>query len=293
MKSVFVSLYLTVAVAITVIAGRSLWLTQDYFTWGGVLLVTAPFVVTISWLMVFTNVARTSARFPTLILLATVGVMLASWGYVRGGSPDAPLLAIAGWIGFILYSYWYSSLKRQASTQLKIGNTLPNFELTDVTGQVVNSSSFSDKPTIWIFYRGSWCPLCMAQIKELVAQYKELQSNGVRIALISPQPHNKTIALAKRFDAPFDFLTDEGNRAAKVLGIDHPGGLPMGMQVLGYDSDTVLPTVIISDTGGRVLWVHETDNYRIRPEPESYLAVLRENRIVASAGHPEATTRGN
>jgi hypothetical protein len=55
--------------------------------------------------------------------------------------------------------------------------------------------------------------------------------------------------------------------------------LPMGMQVLGYDSETVLPTVIITDKGGRILWVHETDNYRIRPEPEVYLAVLRDNGI--------------
>jgi len=277
------------AVAITVIAGRSLWLTHDYLTWGGVLLVTAPFVVTIGWLMVFKNVARTSARFPALIALATTGVMLASWGYVRGGSPEAPLLAIAAWIGFMLYSYWYSSLNRQASGQLKIGNTLPNFELTDVAGQVVSASSFSDKPTIWIFYRGNWCPLCMAQIKELVTQYKELQSHGVRVALVSPQPHNNTIALAKRFDAPFDFLTDEGNHAARALGIDHPGGLPMGMQVLGYDSDTVLPTVIISDTGGRVLWAHETDNYRVRPEPENYLAVLRDKGIVDGVGSSAIT----
>lgn len=281
MKSIFVSSYMMAAIVITVIAGQSLWITRDYLSWGGVLLVTAPFVIILGWLMIFQNIARTSARFPTLIVLGIAGVVLASWGYARSGSLAAPLLAIVAWIGFVVYSYWYSSFGRQPSEQLQIGNSLPNFELTDVTGQKVSSSSFSDKPTIWIFYRGNWCPLCMAQIKELVADYKELQSRGVRIALISPQPRNNTIALAKRFDAPFDFLTDEGNRAAHALGISHPDGLPMGMQLLGYDSDTVLPTVIITDKGGRVLWAHETDNYRIRPEPGIYLAVLRENGIVA------------
>ena len=284
MKSVFVSLYMTAAVAIALIAGRSLWLTHDYLSWAGVLLVTAPFVVVIGWLMVFRNIARTTARFPMLVALGTAGVVLASWGYVRGGNPEAPLLAIGAWIGLMLYSYWYSSFNREPSGQLQIGNTLPNFELTDVAGQAVGSLSFIDKPTIWIFYRGNWCPLCMAQIKELASQYKELQSEGVRIALVSPQPHKNTIALAKRFDLSFDFLTDEDNRAARALGIDHPRGLPMGIQMLGYNSDTVLPTVIITDTSGRILWAHETDNYRIRPEPELFLAVLRENRIVAAAG---------
>ncbi len=284
MKSVFVSLYMIAVVSIAVIAGRSFWITHDYLTWGGVLLVTVPFVIILGWLMIFQNVARTSARFPTVIVLGTAGVVLASWGYTRGGSPEAPLLAIAAWIGFMLYSYWYSSFARQPSRQLEIGSALPNFDLKDIAGEAVSSSSLSDKPTIWIFFRGNWCPLCMAQIKELVTQYKQLQAQGVRIALISPQPHKNTVALAKRFDAPFDFLTDEGNRAARALGIYHPNGLPMGLQVLGYDSDTVLPTVVITDKGGRILWVHETDNYRVRPEPDVYLAVLRENRIVGAAG---------
>lgn len=266
---------MTIAVVITIFAGQSLWLSHDFLSWGGVLLVTAPFVIIIGRLMIFRNVARTSARFPLLIGLGAAGVLLASWGYTRGGSPEAPFLAIAAWIGFLLYSFWYSSFNRKPSGELQVGNTLPDFELKDVAGQAIRSSSFSDKPTIWIFYRGNWCPLCMAQIKELVGQYKELQSEGARIALISPQPHKNTLALAKRFDAPFDFLTDEGNRAAQALGIDHSDGLPAGMQILGYDSDTVLPTVIITDTGGRVIWAHETDNYRIRPEPDTYLAVLR------------------
>ena len=284
LKSVFVSLYMIAVVSITVIAGQSFWMTGDYLTWGGVLLVTVPFVIILSWLMIFQNIARTSARFPILIVLGTAGVLLASWGYARGGSSEAPLLAIAAWIGFMLYSYWYSSLDRQPNRQLEIGSTLANFDLKDIVGETVSSSSLSDKPTIWIFFRGNWCPLCMAQIKELVTQYKQLQSQGVRIALISPQPHKYTVALAKRFDAPFDFLTDEGSRAAHALGICHPNGLPMGLQVLGYDRDTVLPTVIITDKDGRILWAHETDNYRVRPEPDVYLAVLRENGIVAAAG---------
>jgi len=50
------------------------------------------------------------------------------------------LLAITAWIGFMLYSYWYSSLNRQPSGQLQIGNMLPDFELKDVAGQAVDSS---------------------------------------------------------------------------------------------------------------------------------------------------------
>jgi len=268
------------AVMMTVAAGQLLWQTQDYFSWGGVLLVSAPFVIVISWLMSFRNIARTSARFPTLILLGTAGVLLATWGYAQGGSPKAPLLAIVAWVGLVGYAFWYSSFNRQLSEHLQVGNTLPIFELKDLAGRTVSSTSLSIKPTIWIFYRGNWCPLCMAQIKELVSRYRDIEALGVRVALVSPQPHKYTIELATKMNAPFDFLTDEGCRAANALGIEQPCGLPMGMQVLGYDSDTVLPTVVITDTGGRIVWAHETDNYRIRPEPDIYLEVLREQGIV-------------
>lgn len=282
-KSIFVSFYMILAMAIAVFGVRSLLATDDYLTWGGVLLTVVPFLLVLTWIMTFRNVARTSARFPVLIVMGLVGVIFASRGYMLGGSVAAPVFAVMGFVGFLVYDYWYSSFVRAASF-LQVGQILPEFELTDTAGNTVASTSLRDKPTVWIFYRGNWCPLCMAQIKELVTQYQQLEELGVRVALVSPQPPKFTESLAKKFDVTFDFLTDPANRAARMLGIASPYGLPMGMQILGYDSETVLPTVLITDTGGHILWVHETDNYRVRPEPETYLAVLRDNRVLDTAG---------
>ena len=265
------------AMVVIVFAVKSLLGGDDVITWGGVLLVYAPFMLVISWLMLFRSIARTSSRFPVLIVLGTLGVIAAVWGYVQGGSIVAPGLAVAGLISFLVYDYWYSSFGRGHSDQLTVGQMLPGFELKNTAGEAVSSASLTDKPTIWMFYRGNWCPLCMAQIKEVAAQYQQLEQLGARVALISPQPHKFTVGLAKKFDVAFDFLTDEYNRAAQKLGIASAYGLPMGLQVLGYDSETVLPTVIITATGGRILWADETDNYRVRPEPDLFLAVLRES----------------
>jgi len=187
------------AMAIMVIAGQSLWQTGDYVTWGGVLLVAAPFMLLISWIMVFKNIARTSAHFPVLMALATVGVALAVWGHLQGASINAPILALAGWLGFVIYVYWYSSFGHPSSESLQVGRDLPAFELRNVAGEMVSSASLVEEPMIWIFYRGNWCPLCMAQIKELVAEYQEIRELGVRVALISPQPHKFTMSLARKF----------------------------------------------------------------------------------------------
>lgn len=287
LKSMFISNYMMLAMAIAGYAGWMLYQGDDLIAWGGVMLTSAPLMMVIGWLMMFRSVARTSAHFPFLNLLGATGTVLAVWAWHGQGvsvfvpaSVLAPALAIVGWGGFLLYAYWYSSYGRKPSAKFKVGSTLPSFTVRNASGVAVTSAQLTDKPAILIFYRGNWCPLCMAQIKELVSRYKDISALGVRVALISPQPHSNTEALAKKYDVKFDFLTDEGNVAARALGIENPHGLPMGMQMMGYDSETVLPTVIITDKDGKVVWKDETDNYRIRPEPDVYLEVLRRHRIV-------------
>jgi hypothetical protein len=75
---------------------------------------------------------------------------------------------------------------------------------------------------------------------------------------------------------PFRFLVDTGNSTAEQLGIAIDNGIPFGFQVLGYDSDTVMPTVVVTDAAGTILMADQTDNYRIRPEPQTFLKVLED-----------------
>lgn len=281
LKSFFISIFMMLLMVIVGYSGWMLYHGGNALAWSGTLLTTAPLMATITWLTMFKTVARTSAHFPVLNLLGVVGAGSAVWAwYVQGADLLAPVLASVGWAGFVVYAYWYSSFGRKPSVQLRVGATLPRFTVKDSDGATIGSATLTDRPAVLIFYRGNWCPLCMAQVRELVDRYQDLRAIGVRVALISPQPHRNTMALAKKFGVDFDFLTDEGNVAARTLGIANAHGLPMGMQMMGYDSETVLPTVVITDGNGKIVWVHETDNYRIRPEPDVYLEVLRRHSAV-------------
>jgi peroxiredoxin len=281
LKSIYVMAYITAAIAMSVFAIKALMGGEDVLAWLGVLLANAPFIVVLSAIMAFKPVARTSPHFPTFIGLGLLGIIFAAQAWVNLDGPVLALqLAAAGWIAFLLYSFWYSTFGNRSS-EIEVGKPLPDFTLKNTEGNMVSSKQLSDKPSVLLFYRGNWCPLCMAQVKELVKVYQQLEAAGVRTALISPQPHKNTVSLAKKFDVDFEFFTDEGNQAARTLGIANGFGIPMGMQVLGYDSETVLPTVIITDAKGKVIWLHETDNYRVRPDPDVFLEVLQEHGIAA------------
>lgn len=285
LKSLFISGFLTYAWVASVWAVLQWLRGGDPLMWSGVLLANAPFALMISYWMLFRQQARTSADLPWLRVLSLVGGALCAYGSVRDAdvAPMAIWWALGGVAGVFGYVRWYSRFGRQASAALIVGRELPEFELLGADGTAVRSADLRGQPTVLLFFRGNWCPLCMAQIREIAEQYRAMESAGVRVALISPQPHRNTEALARRFQVPFDFLTDTGNRAAQTLGIAAPGGLPAGMQALGYDSDTVMPTVIITDREGRVVWTDETDNYRVRPEPETFLQVLREHNLVEAS----------
>ena len=222
--------------------------------------------------------ARTDANLNIYSLIIAFGVLISIIGLFKD-SVSLAQISILGILSicWILYLKWYSIFNNRTSEILQVGNKLVEFQLENSEKEQVSSFSFLASPTIFLFYRGNWCPLCMAQIKEIATQYKELEKLGVNTVLISPQPHNHTKTLANKYKLNFHFLVDHKNRIAKQLGIFVENGIPAGFQVLGYDSDTVMPTVIITNKEGKIIFVDLTDNYRVRPEPELFLEIIRES----------------
>lgn len=276
LKAFFISAWMTLLVAGAVRSGWEIYSYPSNTIWYWVLLSMAAPLSFFTW--VFTsNVARTK-NITKLIFVITLGSLV---GVALSPSlTTEPFMWVlgAGVIGSALYEWWYSSFGGRSSEVLKVGQTLPALEFINAEGMRIKTSELN-KPMLMIFYRGNWCPLCMAQIKEVAGQYRELAEKGVEIMLISPQSQSHTANLAQRFDAPMSFLVDQDNAMAKHLGIFAANGLPSGMQVLGYDSDTVMPTVIMTDAVGRILFADLTDDYRVRPEPDIFLTVFSQAGI--------------
>ncbi len=246
---------------------------KDGFTFSalGLLLVTAPMLLFLGRVFL-TDVARTDRHLIPYTIVVGIGLLISLYGWITEASFGLlQLLSILSVIGYGLYVWWYSIFPNRDNANLAAGASLANFSLEDGDGNTVTSKSFLGAKNIFLFYRGNWCPLCMTQIKEIAAKYKELEAKGIQTNLISPQPHKLTKSLAKKFDVGFNFLVDKDNKVAKAFNIFAKNGLPMGLQVLGYDSDTVMPTIILTDEKGKIVYSDLTTNYRMRPEPEEFL----------------------
>ncbi|MEL7001930.1 MAG: redoxin domain-containing protein, partial [Bacteroidota bacterium] len=211
------------------------------FIWLGI----ANFVIAILFVLIFSKPkARTG---PNLHGLSIVIIALGALSIFYASELLVIVLAILTILNWILYVYWYSRFSGRNKGVIQQGQSLPSFEVTTTNKQEVIIPEYYGKPLLILFFRGNWCPLCMAQIKEISRKYQQIAERGTEILLISPQPIRHTKSLAKRFNVPFTFLIDQGGQAAKRLGIFHSLGTPFGLSTLGYEKDTVMPTVIMTD----------------------------------------------
>ncbi|MEO6699654.1 MAG: redoxin domain-containing protein [Paraperlucidibaca sp.] len=275
-KSIFISVWITL---LSIGSIRALWqLTQVSVSieWLLVLMSLLPSLLFFVWLFA-TPVARTAKGFFLPLGIALLPII----GLFSAGVQDPEMwfwvLGVGG-VGGVLYEAWYSRFGRRDVSQLKVGMALPALQFERVDHSTLHTATLQ-KPMLMIFFRGNWCPLCMAQVKEIASQYRVLAEKGVEVMLISPQPHANTEDLAQRFDVPMTFLTDRDGRMAEQLGINAKNGTPAGLQALGYDSDTVMPTVLMTDAAGLIIYADLTENYRIRPEPDEFLQVFAQAGI--------------
>jgi peroxiredoxin len=249
--------------------------------WLGAAIASVPLPVIATYLM-FGGVERTSENFPFMLLIAAAGVLVATWEqFIEGTSGWSPTaVALASGLLLLLYVFWYSRFGRIATALLSVGGKLPDFELQDSDGNRFQSGALLGSPAVILFYRGNWCPLCMAQIKEIAGRYQDMEAMGISVVLISPQPDEHSRKLATQYDVPFRMLIDTDNQLAETLGIAVRNGVPIGLPG-GYAPDTVLPTLIVTNDKGTIVFSDQTDNYRVRPEPDVFLAILRRSGVIA------------
>lgn len=271
LKSIFISALPVFALTIFV---KTLIQFDSNLTNIGLLLNALPIIIFFSSLFI-KPVARTSKTLTSFTVTVIIGTAVTLFTL----NLNAIVISIALALGWFLYLTWYSKFEKRDQNTIQVGKRLPSLTFENIQKQKVNLSEFDSDYKVLLFFRGNWCPLCMAQIKEIANQYQELSKRNTDVFLISSQPHKFTESLAKKHNVPFHYLTDKNNENVRNLNILHENGLPMGFQVFGYESDVVMPTVIITNKENEVIFADLTDNYRVRPEPATFLKIIDKNSL--------------
>jgi len=104
-------------------------------------------------------------------------------------------------------------------THLQVGDSAPDFAITNQSGELIKLSDFSDKKLIIFFYPKDNTPGCTAQSCNLKDNYSDLLEKGFEVVGVSADDavsHQKFIA---KFSLPYNLLADTNKEMIKSYGV--------------------------------------------------------------------------
>lgn len=171
---------------------------------------------------------------------------------------------------------------------LKAGDEAPVFHLKNQRGELVSSTELLAKgPLVVSFYRGSWCPYCVEEVKVLNAAYDQIQEAGADLVVLSPQSLARTQKQAGEIHLKYNMLVDEDNKTGKAFGLvyEFPDYLKNvylnrfgnNIQQINEGSawELPVPARFVIGQDGKILDVKADADYRFRPEPLETVAFLK------------------
>ena len=169
---------------------------------------------------------------------------------------------------------------------LAVGASAPRFELPDQDGKPVSSHELLSHGRLVIcFFRGRWCPFCVAQLEAMNSALSQIEKTGARLVAISPQTTKQGFFMRDQHHLRYPLLSDGGNQVARQFGLVYR--VPdeqkqvysrtfVNLPFLNGEAswELPIPATYILERDGRVLYASADPDYTRRPEPEEVVRFL-------------------
>lgn len=171
---------------------------------------------------------------------------------------------------------------------LAAGARVPAVTVQTVEGTALDlAAAVAQKPTLLIFYRGSWCPYCIRHLAALAEIEPELLRLGYQILAVSPDETPGLRAAAEKNHLNYRLLSDRAMHAAAAFGLAFRVDAATAEKYRGHKIDLApvpgepaarwlpVPAVYVIGRDGVVQFVHTDPDYKARLAPEEVLAAAR------------------
>ncbi len=189
---------------------------------------------------------------------------------------------------FEVFEKSINDLKTQdiENTSIKIGDIVSPFSLLNAKNELIHSKDILKQgKMILAFYRGSWCPYCNLELRELQNNIAKIADKNTTLLAVSPQSQDHSIALTEKNELTFEVLTDENNKLAKQLGISFklqeyavPTYKTIGINLNEFNQDDEntlpVPAVFVIDTDGSIIYKFVDSDYRNRLDIDELIQSL-------------------
>ena len=112
--------------------------------------------------------------------------------------------------------------------RIKVGMQAPDFSLTDQNGKAVSLTSYRGrKYVVLVFYRGSFCSICIDQLGKLKTLLSEKEKQNVQLIALSNDSREDTqgtIIVMSKYEGKADYplVEDRGHAVIDRWGLFNP-----------------------------------------------------------------------
>jgi peroxiredoxin len=165
------------------------------------------------------------------------------------------------------------------------GTQIPDVSLVRSDGARISLRALvGGKPSILVFYRGSWCPFCNLQFAGLGRVQPDIEKLGFQLIGISPDTPEKETAFSASKIIPYVLLSDSELTAAKAFGIAFqvdPDTIKR-MEGFGVSLDSAtghslhqlpVPAVFVLDKDGVINYEYVNPDFKYRLDPAVLMAM--------------------
>lgn len=202
----------------------------------------------------------------TAMVLA-IGALLSAPGLLAGLAAG-----LVVFLGATFLTLLASSGQMQGTARFAVGGELPDFVATDDEGRPFALASLRGQPFLLKFFRGHWCPYCVAELRRWSELSSELDARGVAVVAVSAEPADEIRRGRVKHGLRATFLADPQLAVTDLFGLRNPRNLTPRPGVV---IPLPIPTTILVGADGIVRWVDQSTDYMRRSDPAVVRAALR------------------
>jgi len=131
---------------------------------------------------------------------------------------------------------------------LDVGDTAPDFELTDEEGEVITLDDLlSEGLLVLYFYPADFTSVCTAEACEIRDRHDDLRAVNANVVGVSPQGRSSHNRFRQRYDLPFPLLDDRQKKVIRAYGVNGPLGLGVRRVTFLITPDKKIARRVVAD----------------------------------------------
>ncbi|MBI3884546.1 MAG: AhpC/TSA family protein [Opitutae bacterium] len=179
----------------------------------------------------------------------------------------------------------------EAAKPLPVGATVPSVAVHSADGAELDlAAEVAGKPTLIVFYRGSWCPYCNKHLAALQELEPQLLALGYQILALSPDESAGLQAMKEKNHLNYRLLSDHGMKASEAFGLAFRVDPATVEKYKGYGVALTpvpgepaarwlpVPAAYVIGRDGKVKFVYANADYQARVSAEALLAAAKSAR---------------